>query len=96
MLIFIKKDQPRDDQAWRDSKKIGSFLGDSEDMARRKQLATVAVISLNEMWSRRKIVGDGETKRLRTYNKCVKPVLTYNMCTWGLQDAELELLNTCN
>ena len=76
---------------WRESKKLGSLLGDSEDMVRRIQLAAAALVKLKEMWSRRRIVS--ERKRLRTYNACILPVLTYNACTWGLTEVEIARLD---
>jgi hypothetical protein len=87
----IKREKEHELETWRKTRKLGSLLGDSEDMAKRQQLAATAFSSLKEMWSRRRIVR--EWKRLRTYNACVKPVLTYNMSTWGLTQDELEQLD---
>ena len=60
-------------------------------MKRRIQLATTAFAKLKELWTRKNIVG--ERKKLRIYNACVKPVLTYNMCTWALTECELSKLD---
>ncbi|XP_065189571.1 uncharacterized protein LOC135820187 [Sycon ciliatum] len=72
-------------EQWRTTKKLGSLLGDSEDVSRRKQLAAAAFRSLWSLWSRRSTVG--EELRLRLYNAFVLPVLVYNAGTWGLTAA---------
>ena len=72
-------------------KKLGSLLGDTEDVIRRKQLASAAMTKINKVWIRgRKI---HIKKRLKMYNTLVKPILTYNSCTWGLTKNERESMN---
>jgi hypothetical protein len=82
---IIKRDD-RDKEAWRSTKKLGSLLGDHEDLKRRKQLAANAFSKSKALWPNTS--GVSLTKRLRIYNACVKPVLTYNMSTWALTQAE--------
>ena len=86
-----KKREWKKDRNDIESKILGSLLGDSEYMARRIKLAAAAFVKLKEMWSRRRIVS--ERKRLRTYNACIMPVLTYNACTWGFTEVETAKLD---
>ena len=62
-------------EPWRDTIKLGSKLGDKEDIERRKQLARVKMIQMKKILKR---------KKLKLYNALVRSVLTYNSCTWGL------------
>ena len=39
----LKRETNREDEQWRKPKKLGTLLGDSEEMRRRKQLATVSL-----------------------------------------------------
>ena len=70
-------------EPWRTTRKLGSLLGDVEDVARRMQLANV---SFHKMWTGAQI---SLLLRLRLYSAFVLPVLTYNMGTWGLTKTEL-------
>ena len=63
----------------RTTKKLGSLLGDAEDMLRRQQLATVAFGKLWTLWIRRSLVS--ESFRIRLYNAFVLPVLCYKWAT---------------
>ena len=66
-------------------------IGDSEDIARRKQLAIVALNGLNKIWIR----GDHvrEALRIKLYKTLVKPILLYNSSTWGIKRVEESSLN---
>lgn len=75
----------KDKEPWRHTKKLGTLLGDQEELARRKQLTAAAFKNAKAMCTSTKI---SEPKRLRIYNSMVKPVLTYNMGTWALTQAE--------
>ena len=66
---------------WRSVKSLGSLLGDSQDVSRRKQLAAAAYRTLMTVWCRRLLIS--EKRRLRLYNAFVLPVLTHNCGTWG-------------
>ena len=81
----------RVDEEWRMTRKLGSLLGEAEDVARRKQLANVAFRKLSTVWFRRSRIS--LLLRLRLYDSFVVPVLVYNMGTWGLTKAELERLD---
>ena len=69
-------------ELWRHVKKLGSLLGDREDINRRKQLAIVAMNRYEKTWIRNTPLN--QSVRLDTYNIVVKPVLLYNCSTWGL------------
>ena len=82
----------RINEPWRMSKKLGSLLGDSEDIQRRKNLAIAASCKLNKIW-----IGKSKVslkRRLHLYNSLVKPVLLYNCETWGLSKSEAEKLDS--
>ena len=81
----------RVDEEWRMTRKLGSLLGEAEDVARRKQLANVAFRKLSTVWFRRSRIS--LPLRLRLYESFVVPVLIYNMGTWGLTKAELDRLD---
>ena len=87
-LMPSAKDEDR--PSWRTTKKLGSLLGDEEDIERRKRLATASFKSLRLMWERRKITSV-ET-RIRAYNALVLPVLLYNCGTWGVTGGVIEKL----
>jgi len=72
---------------WRKCKKLGSLLGDREDMTNRKNLATVALNKLKSIWTRSQVRLE---KRLMMYRTLVKTILLYNSETWamGLADEE--------
>eukprot|EP00117_Sycon_ciliatum_P016529 scpid72716/ scgid1736/ LINE-1 reverse transcriptase homolog len=48
----IERHTDRIEEEWRTTKKLGSLLGDAEDMLRRQQLATVAFGKLWTLWIR--------------------------------------------
>ena len=84
----------RIEEEWRMTRKLGSLLGEAEDVARRKQLANVAFRKLSTVWFRRAHIS--LQLRLRLYASFVIPVLTYNMGTWGLTQADLVRIDTYN
>ena len=61
------------------TRKLGSQIGEAEDVARRKQLANVAFRKLSTVWFRRSRIS--LPLRLRLYESFVVPVLIYNMGT---------------
>ena len=78
------------EEKWRKTRKLGSLLGDYEDMKRRIQLSNLAMDQLTKVWPENKI---HITRKLKIYKSIVKSILTYNMCTWGLTKAQQEELN---
>ena len=83
-------DNKDDKLEWRKTKKLGSLLGDEEDIKRRKSLATASFKSLRLLWERNKVTGIDT--RMRVYNALVLPVLLYNCGTWGVTEAVLDKL----
>ena len=69
-------------EPWRETVKLGSKLGDREDMKRRRQLATGSLNKMNDILRRHKTVN--KKKRLKLYKALVRSVLLYNSCTWGM------------
>ncbi|KAG6623384.1 putative EndonucleaseReverse transcriptase [Phytophthora cinnamomi] len=70
------------EEAWRNTKKLGSLLGDAEDVSRRKQLARAALNRMWTLWLRTSQTS--ERTRVRLYNSYVLPILLYNCGTWAL------------
>ena len=85
-LTNIHRRNTRDVEQWRRTRKLGSLLGDVEDVTRRKQLAAVAFQRLWSLWVRKRNISEG--LRLRLYSAFIVLVLTYNMGTWGLTPTE--------
>ena len=74
-----------EEREWRDVIKLGSKLGDREDIKsfkRRKELATIALakndIVCKKKWKTKL------TTRIKLYETLVKSVLLYNCGTWGV------------
>ena len=81
-----RKKKNEEEEAWRDVVKLGSKIGDKEDVSRRKQLASAKLFEMKNIWIRNDHIRR-ETK-LRLYKAIVKPVLLYNSSTWGLTKSE--------
>ena len=79
------------EEEWRKTKKVGSLIGDSEDIKRRKDLSTVAMNKLFNVWIRKDKIK--MKTRVRLYKTLVRSVLLYNCGTWGVTRAEEESLN---
>ena len=69
----------REEEEWRTTKKLGSLLGDSEDIVARKQRATAAMTRMEKIWIRKGKISI--EKRLKLYNALVESILTYNVST---------------
>ena len=79
------------EEEWRTTKKVGSLIGDVEDIARRKSLSNIALNKLYTVWIRKdKLI---LSTRLRLYKTLVKPILLYNCGTWGITKNETEKLD---
>ena len=63
----------RNKEEWRSTRKLGSLIGDDEDVLRRKQLATAAFRGLGNLWKRGQQVS--EKLRLRLYQAFLMTVL---------------------
>ena len=88
-IVIERKD--KESETWRNTTKLGSLLGDQEDIQKRKTLAMTAMNKMKKIWIRKNKVGI--RKRLKLYNTLVKPVLTYNASTWGMTKTEAESMD---
>jgi hypothetical protein len=88
----LKRESKKEDETWRTTKKLGTLLGDREEMQRRKQLAAASFNNLKRIWSRNKRNKISTERRLRLYNAYITPILTYNACTWALTETEMKEL----
>ncbi|XP_029654183.1 uncharacterized protein LOC115227525 [Octopus sinensis] len=89
--VTINREANRTDEKGRNSKKVGTLLGDSEDIMRRKMLSTVALNKLRTTWLRNREVGTA--LRAKLYNAFIKPILLYNGGTWGISESESKSLD---
>ena len=71
--------------------KLGSKLGDREEIQRRKELATIALAKNDIIW--KKNWKTKLTTRIRQYEALVKSVLLYNCGTWGVLENDHRKLN---
>jgi hypothetical protein len=89
--IKLIRENKKEDEKWRQSKKLGTLLGDIEEMKRRKQLAAAAFGKLKRIWSEKNNKISPE-RRIKLYNAYFMPILTYNASTWALSETETEEL----
>nr|CCA23568.1 endonucleasereverse transcriptase putative [Albugo laibachii Nc14] len=75
------------EEGWRTVRKMGSLLGDSEDVQQRKSHATAAFKRFWKLWLHPHLLP--ESLRVRLYNAYVLPILLYNCGTWGLTDRDI-------
>ena len=87
----VKRGNCEEEKLWRNVRKLGSLLGDKEDIVKRKLLSSVAMDKYEKVWVRRDRIG--LVKRLTLYKAIVKTVLIYNMCTLGLRKADVIALD---
>ena len=80
----------KEQEVWRKVKKLGSLLGDFEDLKRRQSLSIDEMKSVMDMFKKSKT---GLPQKLKVYKSLVWHVLTYNYSTWGLSKTESEHLN---
>ena len=76
---------------YKNTKKVGTLIGDEEDVERRKRLCNAALTKLLNVW----IKGDKIKRKtkLKLYRSLVKSILVYNCGTWALTKSEEEKLN---
>ena len=58
-------------ESWRNTKKLGSLLGSSEDIMRRKQLSIAATRNLDHIWIRNTSIR--KTTRIKLYKTLINP-----------------------
>ena len=90
--IIIERKKKKTDEKWRDSIKLGSKLGDEEDIKRRKTLPTTAMENNNNLWKNKWAIS--LKKRIHLYDALIKSILTYTCGTWGLSNADERNLNS--
>lgn len=81
----------RSEEAWKLSKKLGTLLGEEEEISRRKQLAQLALNRIWKVWLKGKKIRIH--MKIRIYNAYVKPVLLYNAGTWATNKQQEEKLD---
>ena len=79
-------DNSATEEPWRNTKKLGTLLGDRQELDRRKQLAANALNTTRVLWNKFSRVS--VRRRIRIYNAYVLPILTYNMGTWALTKSD--------
>ena len=81
----------RSGKEYKNAKKVGTLIGDEEDINRRKGLSTAALAKLQNIW----IKGDKVKRKtkIKLHRTLVKSVVTYNCGTWALTKTEEEKLN---
>ena len=87
----VERKSNSNEEEWRNTKKVGSLIGDKEDIARRKTLSNIAFNKLYTTWIRRDKIQ--LSTRLKLYKSLVKPILLYNCGTWGVTKTEEEKLD---
>ena len=78
-------------EKWRTVTKLGSQLGDSEDISRRKQLSCAAMKSVKQLWVRRSLTS--QAKRIGLYNSLVKSILSHNLKVCAFTETDQEQLD---
>eukprot|EP00794_Sanderia_malayensis_P001765 gene1765-1967_t len=73
----INRKKAKNDEEWRKVKKVGSLLGDEEDIDRRKQIANVSMNKINSIYLRKDKVK--LKKKMKIFRALVKSVLLWNM-----------------
>ena len=69
-------------------KKVGSLIEDDKDIEKTKQLVTVALNKLNNVWIKGRIL-ETATK-IKSYKSLMKSILLYNCGTWAITLTEEE------
>ena len=72
----------KNEEDWKNAKKVGSLIGDLEDVERRKQLSTAALNKLYHVWMKGNKLKT--TTKIQLYKSLVKSILLYNCSTWAL------------
>jgi sorting nexin-29 len=89
--LWIKREE-RKSETWRNSKKLGSLLGDQEDIIVRKNLASAALAKLMTLWKNGRRIS--LARKMLLYNALVKSILLYNSETWGMTKSEKKSINS--
>ena len=88
----VKTRSKQEEREWRYMIKLGSKLGDREDIQRRKELATITLAKNDAIW--KKNWKTKLTTRIQLYETPVKSVLLCNCGTWGVSKDDQRKLNS--
>ena len=88
----VKRGSKEKKREWRNVIKLGSKLGDREDIQRRKELATIALAKNDTIWKKNWKVK--LATRIQLYKTLVKSVLLYKCGTWGVSKDDERKLNS--
>ena len=91
-ITILKREDKKEKEKWRKVIKLGSMLGDTEDIKHRKDLSWGALKKSENIWRKKKLTT--LNTRLRLYSVMVKSVLLYNSGTWGLNVTEKRKMNS--
>ena len=88
----VKIGSKEEEMEWRNVIKLGSKIGDWEEIQRRKELATITLVKNDKIWKK-----NWKTKltiRIRLYETLVKSILLYNCGTWDLSKDDQRKMNS--
>ena len=71
------------DESWKKCKYVGSLLGTTEDIERRKQLTKTAFLKLKPIFTNKKV---GVDTKIRIFNALLASIFLYNCELWTLTD----------
>ena len=69
----------KNEDARKSTKKVGSLMGNKEDLERRKQLSNAALYNLKNIWIGKDKIN--HNIKIKLYKALVKSILTYNCGT---------------
>jgi hypothetical protein len=73
-LIQLKREDTKDLENWRKTRKLGTLLGEDEEIKRRKQLALISLHKMKGIWKQdRHMTGD---RKIEQYKAYIYPILT--------------------
>ena len=78
---------------YKNTKKVGTLIGNEEDVERRKRLSNAALTKLLNVWIKGDKIKRKTKLKLYKYRSLVKSILVYNCGTWALTKSEEEKLN---
>ena len=90
--VVERRKEKEEAEPWRSVVKLGSKLGDSEDIIYRKELSNTAMNRINTIWIKKDKIK--EDLRIKMYKSIIKPVMLYNSSTWGITKEEEKNLNS--
>ena len=88
----VKRGSEEQEREWRNVIKLGSKIGDREDIQRRNELATIALARNDAIW--KKNWKTKMTTKIRLSETLVKSVLLYSCGTWGVSKDDQRELNS--